>query len=377
MSRNALARQVRNWSMGMDHQVVSERSTINWRHRKDAKRDGEMSVTSKSDEATIGLFGNDPVGPWVHPIKDVSHSGKIDNERKTLWEEAMYTQRPNLMNDQTHINAERIPSAVGGSHPMVRNKQDPFPNARFVGMYPETHSDHPGNHWKNINSQTLYSHMLFQQSKAAESERFGGEFGLPQDDYPTQNGVLPLFSAEKFRNLKYRVHEPIVRNLNKLTDGGKTTIKDILSLSLDNEKLAAAAEHSAWCTFWSSMYPRGGVLRDEFKAILEKDFGCLDQFHLEMVKGASDIYSKGGGSVWVVLNSNKKLEVIPMLSGPNHPYQENCKIIANMIVTKDTVNGYDSAAEYSQRFLSVFDYDFAYASYCSATGVVAPNPLVF
>ena len=220
--------------------------------------------------------------------------------------------------------------------------------------------------------------MLFEQSKSAETDRYGGEFGLPKDDFQTQNGVLPLLSAEKFRNLKYQIHEPIVRELNAITDGGKVSLLDILRLTLDEKKLSIASAHSAWCTFWGSIYPRGGVLRPEFNEIIERDFESVSGLEAAFTTQGTALYSNGGGTVWLVLNeATDKMEVISILSGPKHPYHMNYKIIAAMIITEDTVKGFDSSSEYIDRFLSVFDYDYAYASYCEAKGIMKPSSLVF
>ncbi|KAJ9446990.1 Superoxide dismutase [Diplonema papillatum] len=347
---------------------------VNWSMRSNVDHENLLGTTDEQDERVEQLFGVDHHA-WVRPVKDASNECKVDPERRVLWEQALYSQCPDLRNDYLHIWSQGVPQKVSGKN-LWGNFGSKYVDY-YAGMYPNRDEKSPGQYWKNMCDQHLHSHVVWSQEKAKELERFGGAFGLPTDDYQTHNGVMPFLSANAFRQFKYRIHEPIVRELNQLTDGGKGTVTDLLR-NTTGDLRRLAVEHQALTLFAKSMYPRGGALRSEFADILAVDLGGKEKVVEKMLEAALCL-TEVDGFVWLAIQHGKddKL-VVTATTGSDHPTYHSSTPIAALVVKKEIWSiDYDNVQEYAERFISVFDWDFAYRAYCHALKLPPPEPLVF
>ena len=236
-------------------------------------------------------------------------------------------------------------------------------------------------------------------------ERFGGEAALPTDDYQTHNGVAPFLSAELYNAMKYDLHEGVVRELNA-ANGGK--LGDVGNL-LSNQKFTQpelgtlASRHIDLTIFWRSIRPRGGVIREEMTPVIAKSFGSPAQMAHRIVSEAEAIASQhDSATVAVVYNTRTELlELISYATGGTHPLETNYKRpITTLILEKDYWSrSYDSVyvcflcllklaplrtafiikhlQEFAERYMQVYDWDYAAAAYAAAVGIPRPEPLVF
>ena len=140
---------------------------------------------------------------------------------------------------------------------------------------------------------------------------------------PYSNAALePHIDAQTMEIHHDKHHQAYITNLNKALEGhadlsGKPIEELIADLNAVPESARTAVRnngggHANHSFFWKIMGPDGGEPTGELKAAIDETFGGLDALKEKInAAGASRF---GSGWSWLILNKDKKLEVV---STPN------------------------------------------------------------
>ncbi|KAA6226462.1 MULTISPECIES: superoxide dismutase [Fe] [unclassified Campylobacter] len=134
---------------------------------------------------------------------------------------------------------------------------------------------------------------------------------LPYDT----GSFVGFLSAETFSYHHGKHHQTYVNNLNNLISGNEFENKDLVSIIKGSSggifnNAAQVYNHDFYfdCIQPICKQPFEDI-RDDLKLAIEKDFGSLDNFKTEFIKGATGVF--GSGWFWLVYNTKtKKLELV-------------------------------------------------------------------
>lgn len=137
-------------------------------------------------------------------------------------------------------------------------------------------------------------------------------FSLPALPYD-ETALAPHYSAEQLKLHHGRHHKTYVDKLNELVQGSGLAKKPLEDIIRSTAKAKAkktifnnAAQHWNHSFFWKCMAPanaRTGAIPAELEHRIAKDFGTLDTFKEEFVKGGVGQF--GSGWVWLVEDRDK------------------------------------------------------------------------
>lgn len=141
-------------------------------------------------------------------------------------------------------------------------------------------------------------------------------FILP--NLPFSKDSIPNFcSAETFDFHHGKHHAGYVSKLNTALENTPFADKDletIIQESYQEKNLAVfnnAAQHWNHSFFWQNLTPNStskpiGKLHE----LIDRDFGSFDAFKTQFTEYSTKLF--GSGWVWLVQNSDEKLEILPM-----------------------------------------------------------------
>lgn len=135
-------------------------------------------------------------------------------------------------------------------------------------------------------------------------------FTLPELPY-AKSALAPHISEETLDYHYGKHHLAYVNNLNKLLEGS----------TLASESLEHIIRHSnggifnnaaqVWnhTFYWHSLSPKGGgQASGEIMKLIDRDFGSFDAFKTAFTQCAISTF--GSGWAWLVLNKDKKLDIV-------------------------------------------------------------------
>ncbi|MBZ7946550.1 superoxide dismutase [Fe] [Campylobacter sp. RM10541] len=125
------------------------------------------------------------------------------------------------------------------------------------------------------------------------------------------NAFGDFLSAETFNYHYGKHHNTYVTNLNNLIKETEFANKDLVSIikSSNGGIFNNAAQVYNHDFYFDCITPNTCEAKGDLKVALEKEFGSLDNFKAEFIKGATGLF--GSGWFWLVYNSkNQKLELV-------------------------------------------------------------------
>jgi Fe-Mn family superoxide dismutase len=124
-------------------------------------------------------------------------------------------------------------------------------------------------------------------------------------------------SADTFEFHHGKHHAGYVKKLNAAlenTPDADKSLEDIIKASHAANNLGVfnnAAQHWNHSFFWSNLSPDGGdEPKDRLRELIDRDFGSPDALREQFSDFATKLF--GSGWVWLVQNSDGKLEILPM-----------------------------------------------------------------
>tara|TARA_B100001287_G_C22518050_1_gene451413 strand:+ start:76 stop:672 length:597 start_codon:yes stop_codon:yes gene_type:complete len=151
-------------------------------------------------------------------------------------------------------------------------------------------------------------------------------FELPKLNY-SYNALEPYFDSKTMEIHHSKHHAGYTNNLNKAIEGTEfesKTIEEILRQSnLPNTIRNNGGGYFNHCLFWEILSPNKVVISNEFRALIDENFGSTSIMKEEFKAAAASRF----GSGWAWLCSNKgKLEICstPNQDNPLMDSENNC-----------------------------------------------------
>ncbi len=166
---------------------------------------------------------------------------------------------------------------------------------------------------KKIIIHFLFFFSLFLSSPVPAAE----PFTLPPLPY-AEDALAPYISARTLFYHYGKHHKGYVDTLNKLmTEKGLTasSLEEVIKMSSKDPELKTVFNNAAqdWnhTFYWSSMMPKGGGKpTGPLLDLINKTFGNYDDFKKQFIEAGTKLF--GSGWVWLVLDKDKELKIIPM-----------------------------------------------------------------
>jgi Fe-Mn family superoxide dismutase len=142
-------------------------------------------------------------------------------------------------------------------------------------------------------------------------------FKLPQLPY-SNNALEPVFS-EKTIDFHYgKHHQAYVNNLNKLLPGSDFVNADLETIIKKARGGLFNNGAQVWnhTFYFTSFLPKPKLAPErKLAALIDRDFGSLDQFKGAFEKEATSIF--GSGWAWLVIDGNEKLSIMQTANADN------------------------------------------------------------
>ena len=186
-------------------------------------------------------------------------------------------------------------------------------------------------------------------------------FTLPPLPYPTD--ALEPFLSKKTVEYHYgKHHAAYIENTNKLVRG--THFKDCKNLEdivlrADGSLFNNAAQAWNHNFYWHCFSPTGGGMPNGvlFEKI-EKDFGSFDEFKTKFAIAATSLF--GSGWIWLVENSDGKLEIFTTANADNPlRFGRNPILVCDVWEHAYYLDKQNRRAEYVNEFWDKIDWNTA------------------
>ena len=188
-------------------------------------------------------------------------------------------------------------------------------------------------------------------------------FTLPPLPYPTD--ALEPFISKKTVEYHYgKHHAAYIENTNKLISNGhfkncKSLEELILHASGSLYNNAAQAWNHDF--YWHCFSPSGGGAPDAILSQrIDNDFGSFDEFKTKFAIAATTLF--GSGWVWLVENSDGKLEIFPTSNADNPlRFGRNPILVCDVWEHAYYLDKQNRRAEYVNEFWDKIDWKAAVA----------------
>ncbi len=142
---------------------------------------------------------------------------------------------------------------------------------------------------------------------------------LPYD----KNAFNGEFISDKTIDFHYsKHHQTYINNLNNLikdTEFSNKSLYDII-VNAKGGIYNNAAQVYNHDFYWDCITPNKTQISKELEEAINRDFGSLDKFKEIFIQSATTLF--GSGWCWVVVNNDKKLEIV-QTSNANTPHDKN------------------------------------------------------
>ncbi|MCB1652112.1 MAG: superoxide dismutase [Alphaproteobacteria bacterium] len=146
-------------------------------------------------------------------------------------------------------------------------------------------------------------------------------FELPELPY-AYDALDPYMSAETLEYHHDKHHKAYVDNGNKALEGlvhmGDTLEAVVLNAHKSGNQglFNNAGQHWNHTHFWNWMKPNGGgALPGNLEKAIQDSFESYDSFRVDFIQGGASQF--GSGWVWLVMNSDGKLEILKTANADN------------------------------------------------------------
>ena len=190
---------------------------------------------------------------------------------------------------------------------------------------------------------------------------------LPELPYP-RNALEPHLSQETLDFHYGKHHATYVKKLNNLIKDTEWADKSLEELIHDAEGGIYNNASQVWnhTFYWHCMNPDGGgkPKNEVGKAITEK-FGSFDAFQKQFTEEATGLF--GSGWVWLVLQPDGGLEIVPTANGDN-PLRDGMTPLLTCDVWEHAfyIDYRNEKPAYMKAFWKITDWAFVNDNYLSA-----------
>lgn len=180
-----------------------------------------------------------------------------------------------------------------------------------------------------------------------------------------KNALAPFISTEGFDYHYGKHHQAYVNNLNALIKGTaweEQSLIEIIKKSYEQREIAIynnAAQHFNHSFFWNCLAPKGkGTPSEDLMRLIEEQYGSFENFKIQFTETAQKLF--GSGWVWLVKDSENKLEIIP-LKDADTPWILNKKPIITLDVWEHAyyIDHRNARPQFISEFWEHINWEFA------------------
>ncbi len=180
-----------------------------------------------------------------------------------------------------------------------------------------------------------------------------------------KNALAPFISTEGFDYHYGKHHQAYVNNLNALIKGTaweEQSLIEIIKKSYEQREIAIynnAAQHFNHSFFWNCLAPKGkGTPSEDLMRLIEEQYGSFENFKIQFTETAQKLF--GSGWVWLVKDSENKLEIIP-LKDADTPWILNKKPIITLDVWEHAyyIDHRNARPQFISEFWQHINWEFA------------------
>lgn len=179
------------------------------------------------------------------------------------------------------------------------------------------------------------------------------------------NAFGDFLSAETFNYHYGKHHNTYVTNLNNLIKDTEFANKDLVSIikSSNGGIFNNAAQVYNHDFYFDCITPNACEIKGDLKAALEKEFGSLENFKAEFIKGATGLF--GSGWFWLVYNSkNQKLELIATSNAATPITEDKIPLlVVDVWEHAYYVDHRNARPAYLEKFYAHINWDFVSKAY--------------
>lgn len=196
-------------------------------------------------------------------------------------------------------------------------------------------------------------------------------FELRKLPYDT-NAFGDFLSDETFSFHYGKHHQTYVNNLNNLIKGTEFEGKDLVYIIKNSNGgiFNNAAQVYNHDFYFDCIKPKMGCgcgscdsISADLKQAIEKDFGSLDNFKEEFIKGATALF--GSGWFWLVYNTkNQKLELLATSNAANPVTEDKIPLlVVDVWEHAYYIDHKNARPAYLENFYSYINWDFVSKAY--------------
>lgn len=180
-----------------------------------------------------------------------------------------------------------------------------------------------------------------------------------------KNALAPFITTEGFDYHYGKHHQAYVNNLNALIKGTaweEQNLIEIIKKSYEQREIAIynnAAQHFNHSFFWNCLAPKGkGTPSEDLMRLIEEQYGSFENFKIQFTETAQKLF--GSGWVWLVKDSENKLEIIP-LKDADTPWILNKKPIITLDVWEHAyyIDHRNARPQFISEFWEHINWEFA------------------
>lgn len=180
-----------------------------------------------------------------------------------------------------------------------------------------------------------------------------------------KNALAPFITTEGFDYHYGKHHQAYVNNLNALIKGTaweEQSLIEIIKKSYEQREIAIynnAAQHFNHSFFWNCLAPKGkGTPSEDLMRLIEEQYGSFENFKIQFTETAQKLF--GSGWVWLVKDSENKLEIIP-LKDADTPWILNKKPIITLDVWEHAyyIDHRNARPQFISEFWQHINWEFA------------------
>ncbi|TKX30785.1 superoxide dismutase [Fe] [Campylobacter estrildidarum] len=179
------------------------------------------------------------------------------------------------------------------------------------------------------------------------------------------NAFGDFLSAETFNYHYGKHHNTYVTNLNNLIKDTEFANKDLVSIikSSNGGVFNNAAQVYNHDFYFDCIAPNTCEAKGDLKVALEKEFGSLDNFKAEFIKGATGLF--GSGWFWLVYNSkNQKLELVATSNAATPITEDKIPLlVVDVWEHAYYVDHRNARPAYLEKFYAHINWDFVSKAY--------------
>lgn len=183
-------------------------------------------------------------------------------------------------------------------------------------------------------------------------------FELPQLPY-SNNALEPVISEETINFHYGKHHQAYVNNLNKLLPGTEFVNADLETIIKKARGGLFNNGAQVWnhTFYFTALLPKPKLTPEgKLAALIDRDFGSLEQFKGAFEKEAASIF--GSGWAWLVMDGTEKLSIV-QTSNADNPLREGLKPILTADVWEHAyyLDYQNKRPEYLSNFWKVLDWE--------------------